>query len=128
LYVADAGLDSARQVAEHPRFPRRILAMPDEKNDIGRILKRELLLAAGLVLAGILVLPAAVYGVGLLIFGEYPDGPAGFYREIWSALAAGNAGTWFLALSPWLVVTAVRLTWRGIRRPRSGSPRSRTPA
>ena len=102
--------------------------MPDEKYDIGRILKRELLLAGGLLLAGTLLLPAAVYGVGFLIFGEYPGGPADFYREIWSALAAGNAGTWYLVLSPWLVVTAVRLTWRGIRRPRTRRPRDRSPA
>lgn len=96
--------------------------MPDEKNDIGPILKRELLLALGLLLAGILVLPAAVYGVGFLIFGEYPRGLAAFYREIWGALASGNGGTWFLVLSPWLVVTAARLTWRGIRRPPNRSP------
>lgn len=92
--------------------------MAEEKNDIARILKRELLLALVFVLAGLLALPALVYAVGFLIFGPYPDGLQGFLREIWGALAAGNAGTWFLALSPYLVVTAARLTWRGIRRPR----------
>jgi hypothetical protein len=92
--------------------------MAEEKNDIGRILKRESLLALGLLLAGMLLLPALVYAVGFLIFGPYPDGLPGFLQEIWGALAAGNPGTWFLALSPYLVVTAARLTWRGMRRPR----------
>lgn len=93
--------------------------MPDEKNDIVRTLKRESLLALGFLLAGILLLPALVYAIGFVIFGPYPDGLPGFYGEIWGALAAGNPGTWFLALSPYLVVTAARLTWRGVRRPRS---------
>src|SRR6056297_2465920 len=100
LLCVAAGLDSARQVTEHPRVPQRILAMPDEKNDIGRILKRELLLALGLLLAGILVLPAAVYGVGFLIFGDYPGGPAGFYGEIWAALADGNGAPGFSCSAP----------------------------
>jgi len=92
--------------------------MTDEKFDIGRLLKRESLIAIVLLLAGAALLPAAVYGVGFLIFGPYPDGLPAFYGEIWGALAAGNPGTWFLALSPYLVVTATRLTWRGMRRPR----------
>jgi len=93
--------------------------MADEKNDIGTILKRESLLVAVLVLGGVLLLPGAVYGVGFLIFGEYPGGPGGFYGEIWGALGRGNPGAWFLVLSPWLVVTVARLTWRAMRRPRS---------
>ncbi|HZX22379.1 MAG TPA: hypothetical protein VFF18_02490 [Woeseiaceae bacterium] len=96
--------------------------MADEKNDIGALLKRESLLAVVLVLGGVLLLPAAVYGVGFLIFGEYPDGLGGFYGEIWGALGRGNPGTGFLVLSPWLVVTVTRLTWRAMRRPRSRIP------
>ena len=93
--------------------------MTDEKNDIARILKRESLFALVLLSAGAALLPAAVYGVGFLIFGSYPDGLPAFYREIWGSLAVGNPGTWFLVLSPYLVVTATRLTWRGLRYPRS---------
>ncbi|WP_405241531.1 hypothetical protein [Lentisalinibacter salinarum] len=100
--------------------------MADEKDDTGSILrsavKRESLLAAVLVLGGVLLLPAAVYGVGFLIFGEYPGGLGGFYGEIWGALGRGNPGTWFLVLSPWVVVTVARLTWRAMRRPRSRTP------
>jgi len=98
--------------------------MADEKNDtgIGTVLKGESLLAVVLVLGGVLLLPAAVYGVGFLIFGEYPGGLGGFYGEIWGALGSGNPGTWFLVLSPWLAVTIARLTWRGMRRSRSRAP------
>ncbi len=96
--------------------------MAAEKNDIASMLKREALLALVLLLGGVLLLPAGVYGVGLLIFGVYPDGLIGFFREIWGALGRGNPGTWFLVLSPWLVVTVARLTWRGIRRPRQRTP------
>lgn len=90
----------------------------DDKNDIVRVLRREALLAAGFLLGGVLALPAAVYGVGYLIFGEYPDGMTGFYREIWGSLGAANPGTWFLVISPYLALTIARLTWRGMRRPR----------
>ncbi|WP_405222096.1 hypothetical protein [Lentisalinibacter sediminis] len=98
--------------------------MAEEKNDIGiaTMLKRESLLTVALVLAGVLLLPAAVYGVGFLIFGEYPEGLGGFYGEIWGTLGRGSPGTWFLVLSPWLVVTVARLTWRSMRRPRRRSP------
>ncbi|WP_405233473.1 hypothetical protein [Lentisalinibacter salinarum] len=100
--------------------------MAEEKDDTGSILrsavKRESLLAAVLVLGGVLLLPAAVYGVGFLIFGEYPGGLRGFYGEIWGALGRGNPSTWFLVLSPWVVVTVARLTWRAMRRPRSRTP------
>ena len=67
--------------------------MPDEKNDIGPILKRELLLAVGLLLAGILLLPAAVYGAGFLIFGEYPNRLAASSRETRRTPAAGQTSS-----------------------------------
>ena len=50
---------------------------------IQRELKRELLLFLALLLAGVLLLPAAVYFVGQAVFGNFADGGFGaFYRGL----------------------------------------------
>ena len=102
--------------------------MSDAKNDFGRKIRRELIVLGGFLIAGLTVLPAVVYAVGTVIFGEYPNGLAGFYGEIWGGLVTAGPGTWFLVVSPYLVWLTMRLTWRGVRGPRSRSrPSERQP-
>jgi len=81
------------------------------------ILKRELLIAGILLAVGFLVLPVAIYWVGLQVIGEYaPDaGLLDLMLAIWSALLAGQWSAWLLVLSPYLVILlcrAARMTWR----------------
>jgi hypothetical protein len=78
---------------------------------------KEMLLALALIAFGLLCLPALIYVVGQLIIGEYEAGFAGFYQAIGTALAAGNRYAWMLILSPYLVVTLIRL-WLWLRRQR----------
>ncbi len=92
--------------------------MSDDRNDYAHIARRELVILAIFLAAGVGLLPAAVYLVGGFVFGEYPGGLPAFYDEIWDSLFTGNLATWFLVLSPYLVWLACRLTWRGMRRPR----------
>lgn len=91
--------------------------MNDENRHYATAARRELILFGILLLAGLTLLPVAVYLVGQSIFGDYPDGLPGFLREIWGHLLAADPATWFLVLSPWLVIAVIRLTWFGLRRP-----------
>lgn len=83
-------------------------------------LRREALIFSTLLGFGVLVLPFAVYAVGVRIIGEYePD--ATFLSlpvDLWSALATGEWAAWLLVLSPYAVVQTLRGSlrlWRGRR-------------
>ena len=80
-------------------------------------LKKELSVAVILLAVGLLLLPVAIYWVGLEIIGEYaPDaGLLDLMLAIWSALLAGEWGAWLLVLSPYAVILLLRgarLAWR----------------
>ena len=83
-----------------------------------RRLTRELLLACLLLIAGVGLLPAAVYHTGSRLFGPYEldgGGMGVFYAELLDQLADGSAVAWALVLSPWLCVSLCRLAvalWR----------------
>ena len=87
-----------------------------EQATIQRELKRELLLFLALLLAGVLLLPAAVYFVGQAVFGNFADGGFGaFYRGLFERLRNGEHMAWFLLLAPYLGVQTLRgtiLAWR----------------
>lgn len=85
------------------------------------ILKREAIVLAGLLGAGVLLLPFAVYGVGVYVIGEYEPGADAFSFaiDLWLALGRGHWAAWVLVTSPYLCVQALRLAgtlWRS-RRP-----------
>jgi hypothetical protein len=87
------------------------------------VARRELVIALVLLLAGLLLLPAAVYMTGQLLFGPYEGGggPGAFYRNLYAALGAGGLAAWLLVLSPLGVVTLARVAWGIFRaRPRRG--------
>jgi hypothetical protein len=85
--------------------------------DFRRSLIRELIVDLGLVLAGLLLLPIAVYFVGQLVFGPYEgEGYAGFFTAVTDRLGGGEASAWFLVLSPLILVSILRSAWWGWQR------------
>jgi hypothetical protein len=117
METVGAGLDSNLAIGKHGVFHARILTMSDEKFDYAHTAKRELVALALFLIAGVGLLPIAVYLVGGIVFGEHPDGLGAFVTDMWDSLLDGDLATWFLVLSPYLVWIASRLTWRGIRGP-----------
>ena len=81
---------------------------PSERPALQR-LRRELILAGVLLLAGFALLPMAVYAVGQRILGDYNGGLGAFYRDLYTALAAGETGAWLLLASPFLGIELLRL-------------------
>jgi len=75
---------------------------------------RELIIAAACLSAGVLVLPALIYGVGTLLLGAYGGGPhlGSFFGDFFRNLAGGSVRTWFLILSPFLFVSLIRFVFR----------------
>jgi hypothetical protein len=79
--------------------------------------KSELVLAGSLIGSGLLLLPFAIYVVGMQIVGPYEGegGAFGLLVSILRALAHGDWAAWVLALSPYVVVQLGRLAfhlWR----------------
>ena len=70
----------------------------------------------GLLLAGLLLLPLAIFLVGDVVFGDYEgDGYGQFFESLIGRLAGGERFAWFLVLSPYLVVQLLRVlgyAWR----------------
>ncbi len=79
-------------------------------------IRRELILAAALILFGFLPLPLAVYWVGQQLVGEYESdaGFVGLIGRIWSDFSTLEPGAWVLVLSPYLTVQLLRVA-RGTR-------------
>lgn len=85
--------------------------------------KRELIYAASGLGTGLIVLPALIYIVGVLLLGPYAGGQSlgAFYGAFYGNLAHGVARTWFVALSPYLAICVVRLSFkRGLLGGRKG--------
>lgn len=77
---------------------------------------RELILFFGFLLFGILVLPVLVYLVGQFVFGAYEGAGLGeFFSAVLGRLVAFDSYAWFLALSPYLCISILRLMTRGWR-------------
>ena len=90
--------------------------MPKTPPSIQRKLKRELSLFAALLLAGIILLPPAIYLIGQAVFGGFADGGFGaFYGSLAERIRNGEYTAWFLLLAPYLGVQTLRgtlLAWR----------------
>ncbi len=73
---------------------------------------KEILTLLLLILAGVLLLPIAVFLVGSVVFGRYAGSGFGqFYRDIHGDLMDGQAVVIFLLFSPYLVWQLLRLTF-----------------
>ena len=77
----------------------------------------ELALALTLVFAGLVLLPLAIYLTGQSVFGEYGGaGISDFYRRLTGDVREGRGLVWFLVLSPYMILTLLRLTLWAYRR------------
>ena len=76
-------------------------------------LRKEILLAVGLIAFGLFFLPALIYLVGQQVVGEYAaeGGLVALYDALGNSLLVGNWATWLLVLSPYIVIQLSRLTW-----------------
>lgn len=81
-------------------------------------LKRELILIAALLAAGLVLLPPAVYWVGIQVVGPYESeaGLPGLIGHVWSDFFSLEPGAWLLVWSPYLIVQLVRIAWTVRRR------------
>ena len=63
---------------------------------------------------GFVVLPALIYLVGTILLGPYAGGQSlwAFYGAFYGNLFHGAARTWFVALSPYLAIWVVRLSFK----------------
>ena len=80
---------------------------------------REVALFLGLLLAGLVLLPIAIYWIGPHLLGEFGGyGFSDFFGSLAARLRAGEFAAWFLVLSPYLAIQVLRLTWLGWRKSR----------
>ena len=84
-------------------------------------IKRELTIAAVLLLIGLVPVPIAVYFVGQAVVGPY-EGAAGLFGimgQIVADLTGFRLGAWILVLSPYLIIQLLRVAIHAQRNRRS---------
>ena len=75
--------------------------------------RKEALLLVVCLALGAFVLPVAVYIVGRAMFGEFGGGGLmDFYGSVQFSIWTLDPVVWFLVLSPYLVLQALRITLR----------------
>ena len=79
-------------------------------------IRKEALLLLILFVGGIVLMPAVIYFIGQMIFGDYGgDGFGGFFGAIGTKLLAADGVAWLLVASPYLILQCLRITayaWR----------------
>lgn len=73
---------------------------------------REVLIALGLLLLGLVVLPVTVFQLGGVLFGPYEAGSGGlgsFLDALFASLRQPDGAAWLLVLSPLGVVLLLRI-------------------
>lgn len=94
-------------------IPTSVLRVSNRATGLNKPFRNEVILFAVCLLLGLFFLPAAIYLVGDLIFGAFGGGGFGdFYGSVQAAIWGFDSVVWFLVLSPYLVVQALRLTFR----------------
>jgi hypothetical protein len=81
--------------------------------------RRELRFAVAGLVAGVVVLPFAIYVAGAATLGPYEGGLAPFLGKLYGDLAHGAPGALALVAGPYVVFQLLRLTTRPLRRRRS---------
>lgn len=85
--------------------------MPTSERSPRNLARKEFILFVMLFLAGLILLPIAIYFIGKSIFGAYDgSGFATFYGTLQSEFRAGEPVVWFLMLSPYIVWQLFRIT------------------
>ena len=79
-------------------------------------IRKEAILLLILFVAGIVLMPAAIYFVGQMIFGNYGgDGFGEFFGAIGKKLITADGVAWLLVASPYLILQCLRImsyAWR----------------
>lgn len=97
-------------------------------------LRFELIFASSWLAFGLFVLPALIYGVGMLLLGPYGEnkGLGTFYVDFFGDLVAPTGRAWALALGPLVLITVLRLLFLDVQPKPSdedeSEPPRRTPA
>ena len=79
-------------------------------------LEKEVFLFLALLFFGFVIMPIGIWFVGKAVFGEYGGaGYADFFGTLSAKIRAGDAVTWFLVLSPWILWQILRLAAFGWR-------------
>ena len=89
---------------------------------VSKILVNELLLFAGLLFFGFIIMPGFIYLIGGQIFGDFDGGYGQFFGQLTRRLVDGNKVAWFLVLAPWLGILTIRITWFAFRASSPGRP------
>ena len=85
-------------------------------------IRKEALLLLILFATGIVLMPAVIYFIGQLIFGNYGgDGFGGFFSAIGKKLITADGVAWLLVASPYLILQCLRITAYAWRRSRKTS-------
>ena len=92
---------------------------------------RELILIAGALLFGVILVPLAIWFVGNRILGPYTHGsnahagPMALLGDFFVGLSHGAISYWVVVLGPALIILFVRVAWALIRpsRPVKSNPR-----
>ncbi len=79
-------------------------------------LVNEILFLSIMLAVGTLLLPIAIYATGTLVFGAFEGGYWQFFGGLMRRMVGGNFWSWFLVLSPYLTIQAIRLTFFAARR------------
>ena len=87
-----------------------------DKPSFRQLATRELALFVGLLFAGFVLMPIAIYFVGQWVFGAYSGAGYGeFFGALSEKVRGGDPVAWFLVLSPWLgwqTLRAATAAWR----------------
>lgn len=71
--------------------------------------RRELLIAGGALLVGLIVLPLMIYAAGQLTLGPYHNGGFGtLLKDFYQGLLQGSLAHWMVVLGPYLFLSAFR--------------------
>lgn len=78
-----------------------------------KILRRELAIAAIIIVLTLVILIPAVYWVGGKTLGPYGENGtfSTYITDVAMAIARGEPGIWFFVLSPLLAISVVRYGW-----------------
>jgi hypothetical protein len=105
----------------------------NDPTDMNRRLRFELIFASICLAFGLFVLPALIYGVGILLLGPYGEnaGLGAFYADFFGDLVAPTGRAWALVLGPLVLICVLRLLFLDIkpRPPEDEAPQApRAPA
>ena len=89
----------------------------NEATDMNHRLRFELIFASICLAFGLLVLPALIYGVGVLLLGPYGEsaGLGAFYADFFGDLVAPTGRAWALVLGPLVLISVLRLLFLDIK-------------